>query len=1126
MDDTSNNEYSDAIGIRYNCFRLAANAEQAKITRQISSYCLSESPSTFRIEKDPTLPTHSFSSLAKRNITGEDLYLWSAPIDIIEQYQIYLQSNDLLLAETIFYNCTFPRFGSMCQYELFYQHENDSSLYQMIHSYYESYPYHSTDMTCYVHVKCKRGYPPACLDWTEICDGKVDCLDGNYDEEHCWQLELNQCEENEYQCTIGQCIPQEFVGDDSRTFDCVDSSDEHNILVHNHLAERGNYEPVFGYEDTRCQRTFLTSSCLEERRYLLVQSMFSIKDDSISDKCWSAFKCYFALPNPTYPTITKEIIDTECVLTLQQACPDMLDIPNTPVFFGYIYTAYKKNDPPYVDNYILPYLCSNKSFGHGLLDLVLDMSTNETTCFRINHSINIMTFHTADWNSKYGTPINDIFLQIREIEPMINFPPKLCNELHFYQCKNSLKCIPFHRLMNGVPDCPYDDDENIFEHTNAGLFAKLKSKYYKCYFIDKYIPHSAISNSKCDCGQLDDLFCEDEHVFENFTKRTISFQAICDEFQELYPIQIDGKNQTDETKCEQWECDNIYTRCDGIWDCLHGEDELNCDSSPSFSKCSSDFRLCVNKTTSAFTCLPVEYISDDKVDCLGGTDEQKLCPATLLHTQRRFYCITNSALRCLSSAQLCNGYKDCLYGDDEQFCQQNRSMYMSICKDEYIFSASDVERFLCNISGGTQRAAMKHFTIKGFSQSSENEVDDDETIEIASLNKYRPIRLLDDPRCYRGLDVRVWLNKSINIYTSACLCPPSYYGDRCQYQNERLSLSIRFHASALARQSPFMILVSLMDNTNRRTIQSYEQFTYLPIRDCKIKFNLYLLYSTRPKQINKTYSIHIDIYEQHSLQHRASFLYPVEFLFLPVHRLAFIVKIPFEDDEYCTYRICSDRRCLHGRCVQYANTKQAFCQCEQGWSGKFCHIPYNCTCSSNSLCVGTLNNRRPICICPEKYFGAQCYIRNRICDSSPCQNQGKCVPHDDFMLSTNDEKYFCICSKGFSGKQCERRDTQIDLIFDKNLRLSPSLFIHFITIVPIYPWILSIPKSSPQRLTTLQTISQATNSLRIYWSRPFHLTFIETFDKTYYLPVIQPVYNYSQTIVRTVDLSDRCPPDQ
>ncbi len=32
--------------------------------------------------------------------------------------------------------------------------------------------------SCYIHLKCNLGPPPACLDWREICDGKVDCMDG------------------------------------------------------------------------------------------------------------------------------------------------------------------------------------------------------------------------------------------------------------------------------------------------------------------------------------------------------------------------------------------------------------------------------------------------------------------------------------------------------------------------------------------------------------------------------------------------------------------------------------------------------------------------------------------------------------------------------------------------------------------------------------------------------------------------------------------------------------------------------------------------------------------------------------------------------------------------------------
>ncbi|CAF2911760.1 unnamed protein product, partial [Rotaria sp. Silwood2] len=46
---------------------------------------------------------------------------------------------------------------------------------------------------------CNRGGPfPACLDWCEICDGKVDCIEEDIDEKDCDQLEINECKDNEY----------------------------------------------------------------------------------------------------------------------------------------------------------------------------------------------------------------------------------------------------------------------------------------------------------------------------------------------------------------------------------------------------------------------------------------------------------------------------------------------------------------------------------------------------------------------------------------------------------------------------------------------------------------------------------------------------------------------------------------------------------------------------------------------------------------------------------------------------------------------------------------------------------------------------------------------------------------
>ncbi|CAF4217863.1 unnamed protein product, partial [Rotaria magnacalcarata] len=56
-----------------------------------------------------------------------------------------------------------------------------------------------------------RGSPLICLDWCEICDGKIDCLDGGEDEKYCFKLYINQCGSNEYQCRNGTCVNEVFL---------------------------------------------------------------------------------------------------------------------------------------------------------------------------------------------------------------------------------------------------------------------------------------------------------------------------------------------------------------------------------------------------------------------------------------------------------------------------------------------------------------------------------------------------------------------------------------------------------------------------------------------------------------------------------------------------------------------------------------------------------------------------------------------------------------------------------------------------------------------------------------------------------------------------------------------------
>ncbi|CAF4566598.1 unnamed protein product, partial [Rotaria sp. Silwood2] len=103
--------------------------------------------------------------------------------------------------------------------------------------------------------------------------------------------------------------------------------------------------------------------------------------------------------------------------------------------------------------------------------------------------------------------------------------------------------------------------------------------------------------------------------------KNISFQTICYGFTELLPITVEDR---DETECEQWSCNNIYTRCDGLWNCPHGEDEIGCNLS-SILNCSSDQHICVSPHTNQLICLPMKKANYDKIDCLGATDEPTLC---------------------------------------------------------------------------------------------------------------------------------------------------------------------------------------------------------------------------------------------------------------------------------------------------------------------------------------------------------------------------------------------------------------------------------------------------------------------------------------------------------------------
>ena len=77
--------------------------------------CLNEHSFQWQIKSDNQTSKWNFNELREKKITSEQLYYWSASIDIIEEYQSVLSDS----SSSFYWNCTWPQFGLQCQYEFY-----------------------------------------------------------------------------------------------------------------------------------------------------------------------------------------------------------------------------------------------------------------------------------------------------------------------------------------------------------------------------------------------------------------------------------------------------------------------------------------------------------------------------------------------------------------------------------------------------------------------------------------------------------------------------------------------------------------------------------------------------------------------------------------------------------------------------------------------------------------------------------------------------------------------------------------------------------------------------------------------------------------------------------------------
>ena len=661
----------------HDCLHVAVAIKSDNV-QEIISYCMNEWPSKWQMINNHFDQIFTFVELHKKNVTSEQLYRWSGPMDVIENYQWYLNQISIgnvpsAMETQVFYNCTLPRFGPQCQYSLDAHASHHSSLTEIIRDYYLQASEPKT-LTCYTHLQCKHGTTTACLDWSDICDGKVDCTDG-LDEKNCFSLTRNECTDDEYRCDNGQCIPKTFVNDGLNNFDCLDRSDEvRDRLKH---SEYVHGEPTFIKEDVICSwhdtlrkpymRAPPTNSCVHQRYPLIGQSMFTDTSEPANNSCLLAFKCCHGILEYDDSLCSDFKSRALCRETMNNSCPDRLFMPTGPIAYGHIYAVFTKQ---YLLNWrgvssIAPeYICYDEQLCGESLSNKASMFINGTACARLkDFSINFPNIRT----SSYLYYIWPLYLAFAKCNTIVYEKSVVCNSSHVYQCKNSFKCIPKLYIDDGVADCDYGDDEEQTTIDEVCL-TDQSNLFFRCPTTNHCINRNRVENGRCDCEEDEYGVCDDENRQSNEIKRTITFSTVCDGFDDLLPIAIDGRNETDETNCEQWPCNNINTRCDGYWNCPDGADEINCNPKV-FIKCPPHHHVCVSKETNELMCLPIERANDGIIDCLGGIDEPKMCPVTHLgYKEKEFYCPSKSENSCVPWRFLCDDIADCDNGEDEQFC--------------------------------------------------------------------------------------------------------------------------------------------------------------------------------------------------------------------------------------------------------------------------------------------------------------------------------------------------------------------------------------------------------------------------------------------------------------------------
>ncbi|UJR20048.1 hypothetical protein I4U23_023182 [Adineta vaga] len=549
----------------------------------------------------------------------EILHQFRSSIEKAEEYALYLSGHG---KSQVICECRKAGFGKNCEYQLLVEGHfptfENSRKWQDDQRRKFRFSIHAFQKTlCYESLQCNSGL--LCLDWRDICNGRQECFNG-IDEDLCDFLEFNECEIDEYRCSNGMCIPNEYFLDGE--YDCMDSSDERHLFKSN---ECGYQSDTFDCDERLCSRSewscgdgqcideihrynwkesVVTSDrqCFSMREYLFMcelsndyqlwtlidgrcyhSSVISIDEKrQANNNCIYLVKC--ALSNGTEKNCPCQ--RNNCSEEIKKYCPAEIQYPSEGILTPYLNAYYTRDriwsgikQPDY---YMLN--GSIKCFGYqAQIDVNISISFENLSLWRhvaldtifcehenISKNFTGSQFHSLCYSNESHVLGKDLPYAFRN----------LCNQ-----------CISQYRIRDGIKDCIKGEDELLQEtnfcpnhlspyryhclsdRTTCLIVNTLGDSITHCNDSDDEFIHGIgqpLSLIKCQNRSDDDCLFLRQYISNSKSDRENKNQKETMHFQ----ICQSWKCSQDEYQCRTGQCIPKHFVCDNEWDCFDASDEL------------------------------------------------------------------------------------------------------------------------------------------------------------------------------------------------------------------------------------------------------------------------------------------------------------------------------------------------------------------------------------------------------------------------------------------------------------------------------------------------------------------------------------------------------------------------